>query len=363
MGKLSFEKFFILKLIQSHNIIRGKLVLQKFFYFLTEKCKDFSLKFEKGHYGPYSFELEQILTDLKNDDYIEEKGSNYTLKNNDFLKNNDSIENHSNYTLPGSLNLTEFHINNLFSTNFRTVSNIELAATIHFLIKHDQIILKSEVFKEVELWKPHKFSEKEKEHIWEILASSDLIPEDCLKINYYFDQLQKIKPGKKDAYNYEQLIKKILNFLFKNALSNGKPQQKTQFGMNRPDLIFQNSAKAGFFYDIKENFNFHVPYIIFECKNLSKELSNPEFSQIITRLISNKLSLGFIICREIINREKIIKYCKNLSQFGKNERKDNYCIICLSDEDLLQMLILKAQNKEFEEILNDKLHQIYFEHV
>ena len=47
MKKLSFEKFFILKLVQSHNIIRGKIVLQKFFYFLTELCKDFSLKFEK----------------------------------------------------------------------------------------------------------------------------------------------------------------------------------------------------------------------------------------------------------------------------------------------------------------------------
>ena len=78
--------------------------------------------------------------------------------------------------------------------------------------------------------------------------------------------------------------------------------------------------------------------------------------------MQNKLSLGFIICRKINNKVKIIKYCSNLSQFGKNEQKDNRCIICLSDENLIKMLILKAQNKDFENILIDKLSQIFFKH-
>jgi len=117
----------------------------------------------------------------------------------------------------------------------------------------------------------------------------------------YIDELSNIKPGKKDAKKYENIIFRIIKILFEPNLKNGAIQVPVDNKLGFIDIMFDNKAKSGFFSDIKANHQIKSPYVYFECKNYSDDPKNPEMNQLSSRLSDTKGMFGIMVCRYIEN--------------------------------------------------------------
>lgn len=53
-----------------------------------------------------------------------------------------------------------------------------------------------------------------------------------------------------------------------------------------------------------------IPWVIFECKNYTNDPRNPEIAQIAGRLTRRRGLLGFLVCREIKDRDRFLERCR-----------------------------------------------------
>ncbi|MEJ2249277.1 MAG: hypothetical protein P8Y97_06400, partial [Candidatus Lokiarchaeota archaeon] len=184
--------------------------------------------------------------------------------------------------------LAQYKVISLFE-NLKTTRRIELASSLHYIVWKKEVIFKKEVFQKLNIWKPRKFKKDEMEDIWNFLINEKLFSKDIITANKLIDGLEKIKPG---------------------------------------------------------------IYIVFECKNYSKDLGNPEIDQIYGRLAKHISKLGILICRMISNRKKVHKNIKDIKQQSRR------FIIILEDEDLIEMIRLRFTGKDPSKILRMKLENL-----
>jgi 2-polyprenyl-3-methyl-5-hydroxy-6-metoxy-1,4-benzoquinol methylase len=119
--------------------------------------------------------------------------------------------------------------------------------------------------------------------------------------------LEKIQPGRDDANDYETAIALILSHVFKGHLRNLKTQQDMNEGRKRIDFVMTNDSDHGFFRNLSDKHSLKCPYIIFECKNYTEDLQNGEIDQLLGRLKPSIGVVGFIVCRSIKNKTKVLK--------------------------------------------------------
>jgi len=148
--------------------------------------------------------------------------------------------------------------------------------------------------------------------------------------------LPKIKPGTKDANDYEAVIAILLSRIFQGELSNLRLQEKIDEGRQRVDFVMTNNDQNGFFWHLAERLTLKCGYILFECKNYTNDIENPEYAQLLQRLGKNT-DVGFIICREIKDKTK----CLKTQQFTFTSGK---LILVLEDEDILSLLNYQCEN-------------------
>jgi hypothetical protein len=167
-------------------------------------------------------------------------------------------------------------------------------------------------------------------------------------------KLQAIPSGNNSASDFHNIIIGILELIFYPHLINPIKEKEIHNGRKRIDITFDNAAKSGIFYRLSENFGIPCPYIFIECKNYSRDITNPELDQLNGRFSVNRGKVGFIICREINDFALFMDRCKD------TYRDQRGLIIPLVDNDIIQLL----QNYEndstgfTEKFLSDRIREI-----
>jgi hypothetical protein len=180
------------------------------------------------------------------------------------------------------------------------------------------------------------------------------IPEELRDEAIYINALKRLSPGTNYATKYHNLITAIAIKLFIPPLENPKIEYEVNGNDERIDLVMNNHASSGFFTDIVEKHRIHAPYIIIECKNHGKKVGNPSLAQIADRFSSSRGHFGLLIYRHSADEKNLFEKCIN-----RRKDKGDY-IIPLSDDDLIEMLTLKIQDENVDELLNDKLQSLDF---
>jgi len=357
------KRISLLTILKNLGNIKGETFLQKYIYFLSYyKVHDLYYHYDKHHYGPYSYELNGDLDYFENEGLIhinrDHKTHIITLDDQEIDKF--LISNQYKLKLDKRDYLLQFKILDIFDNDLKTLDRIELFSTMHILIVQDEIFLKKDVFKTVEDWKPERFLEEEKNEIWKILIQYKMIPETIVEINKKIEKLNNIAPGLKDAHKYHRFIEIVLKDLFGAQLTNFQNENPINQGKKRIDIVAKNNSVKGFFSEIRNIHNIICPYIIFESKNLSHDLKNPHYDQIVGRLSYERGYFGIIICRKIENKEKELEQLREI--YNKN-RFDKYYVLVIDDNDIKNMLLLKEKGLKPDEILESKLKELAFNFV
>jgi hypothetical protein len=172
-------------------------------------------------------------------------------------------------------------------------------------------------------------------------------------VEYLKQELSNVLPGKDQATNFHSLIVGIIEFLFYPNLICPVVEKGIHDGRKRIDITFDNAASEGFFYKLHDIRKFPSQYIAVECKNYTSEIKNPELDQLAGRFSPNRGIVGFLICREIKNKELFIKRCNDTYKDGRG------VIIPLDDNDIILLLEgFKHSGEVNDKFLNDRIRDI-----
>jgi HJR/Mrr/RecB family endonuclease len=159
--------------------------------------------------------------------------------------------------------------------------------------------------------------------------------------------LENIKPGKSDWSLYQQTVFDILEHLFCPPLEIPHYELADLDSRNRRDIIFGNDSEDTFWKSIREIYQGH--YIVVDAKNYSKKLAKRPIIDITHYLKPYGCGMfGIIVCRMGSGgaSDHAIK-----EQWIGNKKM----IVVLSDEDLIEMLLLKKNGNNPVEIIKRKV--------
>lgn len=168
------------------------------------------------------------------------------------------------------------------------------------------------------------------------------------------DRLREIPGGGDDASAYHSLMIGICTFLFSPSLITPVKEFEQHQGRKRVDIKFINAAGEGFFNHVLASAQMRARSVFFECKNYTKELRNPELDQLAGRFGHQRGFFGFLLCRSMDNRQRIIATCRDTTGDGRG-----YMIV-LEDQDIIQMLewIGTGRRSEIDRYLHRRLDEI-----
>lgn len=189
-----------------------------------------------------------------------------------------------------------------------------------------------------------KLKLKESE-VEKVLNDNDLI-------DYLISEFDNIKPGNDDSKKYQIFICGVLELLFYPNIAHPVIENEIHEGRKRIDINFNNISNNGFFFQLGTIYDIPCSNIIIECKNYSKDISNPELDQIAGRFSSRRGKFGIICCRSLNNKELFEK--REIDTY----RDDRGLIFNLTDEDFKFMLTIKKDNKDPETYLTEKYFRI-----
>ncbi|MET4827821.1 hypothetical protein ABH972_005410 [Bradyrhizobium ottawaense] len=144
--------------------------------------------------------------------------------------------------------------------------------------------------------------------------------------------LPRIPTGRAHASAYHKLIIGLLSFLFFPGLIEPVKEAELHEGRKRLDIRFTNAGATPFFNRIVSAAQTRALTVPVECKNYTEDLDNPEFDQLSGRFSHTRGFFGFLCCRSIDNRDRMVATCRDTAIDGRGY------IIVLSDDDLVQML-------------------------
>ena len=165
-------------------------------------------------------------------------------------------------------------------------------------------------------------------------------------------ELISIPCGNADATKYHHLVSGILELLFYPYIAHPRLENEIHEGRKRIDITFSNIAETGFFYLLGTSYNIPCQLIMIECKNYSKDISNPELDQMSGRFSARRGKFGIICCRSLDDERLFIERAKDTF------KDDRGCIIHLTDEDLLEMLELRKSHTTVDSYMIQKYNEI-----
>jgi hypothetical protein len=149
--------------------------------------------------------------------------------------------------------------------------------------------------------------------------------------------LPRIPAGSEHAAAYHSFMVGVLELIFFPDLVNPKKEKEIHDGRKRIDIVMENAAPTGALHLLHAVKNIPCPYIVFECKNYTRDIHNPELDQIQGRLSTNRGRLGFALCRHLEDRALFVKRCQDTFRDG------NGLIVVLQDADVLTLLEFRAR--------------------
>lgn len=168
--------------------------------------------------------------------------------------------------------------------------------------------------------------------------------------------LATIKPGRKFAGVYHNLIFQILSASLQNDLENPVKEQPLNNDLKRIDIIFDNVATQGFFADLGRKHSIPSLFVPFECKNYSADPGNPEFDQITGRLTPHRGMFGCIVCRRIEDSKRALQRCNKIMT-----EQQKY-IVTLDDGDIREIARAYRVNEQssIDAVFREKLRELLF---
>lgn len=160
----------------------------------------------------------------------------------------------------------------------------------------------------------------------------------CFDFQTLINELSTIPSGDENAKKFHEHTIGILTAIFYPYLINPKKEKEIHEGRKRVDIVFQNSAHDGFFFELPNTKSIPSGYIFVECKNYSSDPANPELDQLSGRFSTNRGKFGLLICRNFTNKQLFIQRCKDTANDGRG------FIIALDDEDIKSLLNFKKEN-------------------
>lgn len=156
-----------------------------------------------------------------------------------------------------------------------------------------------------------------------------------------FSKLKSIKPGAKQAGDYEDLIEELFSLIFYPSLCFPKKQHEIHKGRKRIDITYINEAKYGFFGWLLQHYT--CPKIYVECKNYSSDVANPELDQLSGRFSRNRGNVGILVCRKIQDKKLFRQRCLDTANDGRG------FILAIDDDDLdvLCKEYMNGENQNF----------------
>ena len=157
--------------------------------------------------------------------------------------------------------------------------------------------------------------------------------------------LESIPTGNNAASKYHQFIIGALESIFYPGLRKPVKEEKLHGGRKRVDIVFNNGADRGFFFDLVTRHKVHCPYVFFECKNYSHDPENPELDQLTGRFSDKRGNFGMLVCRTVGDKAKMRQKCKDALYDNRGY------ILVLDDSDIDHLLELREE-QDFEGINN-----------
>jgi hypothetical protein len=148
------------------------------------------------------------------------------------------------------------------------------------------------------------------------------------------DQLSKIAPGNDAANQYHDFAMSICTFLFFPQLAIPIKEFQQHQGRKRVDFKYTNTAKNGFFYRMLAANQTRAISVFFECKNYTREIANPDLDQLSGRFGHQRGFFGFLLCRGLADRKKVIAECRDTASDGRGYK------LVFEDRDLIHLLAL-----------------------
>lgn len=147
------------------------------------------------------------------------------------------------------------------------------------------------------------------------------------------EDVRSINPGREGADRYHRAIEVLLKALFHPDLALPQREVGIHGARKRIDITFANQAQTGFFAWLAQ----HHPamYIIIECKNYSGDPANPELDQVAGRFSPSRGKIGFLVCRELEDKELFIKRCRDTADDQRG------FVVPLDDEDLAELVVAR----------------------
>lgn len=258
-----------------------------------------------------------------------------------------------------SLNSQEFY--NKQITDFLMAEHEKAVSSLVQALKGPPKITKGEI-REKNPKSKNMLADMASEHphlldIYKDLARDEMrmmvnIGQDDISVTQACIDLEKVlratKSGKDDADRYHVIAMHIITLCYYPDLIQPHKEWEINDGRKRIDIVYTNSAISGFFSQRRDAKNTAATMLIVECKNYSKDISNPEIDQLLGRFDNNRGNLGFILCRSIDDPDKLLKRCQDLAKTGKA------FIMVFDDNDLFTML--EARKMGDDRVLQNLLH-------
>jgi hypothetical protein len=161
------------------------------------------------------------------------------------------------------------------------------------------------------------------------------------------DRLAQTPPGRADWSAYQSLCGDVLSFLLCPPLSQPISESANKSRINRRDFVLPNYATSGYWDYMRSYYQAH--YIVVDAKNYIGNVKKKEILQVANYLSAHGVGqFGMIVSRtggdrsaELTRREQWIIHRK--------------MIVLLNDDDMRQMISLRAANIDPAELIRQKI--------
>ena len=167
------------------------------------------------------------------------------------------------------------------------------------------------------------------------------------------EKLGAIDEGREAANEYHNFIVEALKTIFFPALQKPNKEQNIHEGRKRVDIVFNNKANKGFFFDLIQRHKVRCPYVFFECKNYSSDPKNPELDQLTGRFSRRRGNFGALVCRKVKDKEVMLQRCKDSIHDNRGY------VLVLDDFDIKRLLQLRANDPDgIDNYMDDLFRQL-----
>lgn len=164
----------------------------------------------------------------------------------------------------------------------------------------------------------------------------------------------------------EDLCEEVLTFLFcedlppERALKKPAPQSKTDEGYQRRDLLFENRATEGFWADARRDYD--AAGVIADAKNHKDEIDGDPVHGFSSKYLKDYGvgRLGIIVAREVPSDTRTVTSLEDRVSGAVKAQKDQWrdnrnMIILLGENDLVEMLGMKARGQDPADLLRARM--------